>query len=114
MDCIAQIIRPVFFALAWLGDEEFLRYADTIRQDGIDQACLTHKGFLWLSAVADPIYQAPPFSTDETNVVSFAPVENLSPSAIEDRKLVINQLRYALRSGDSIAITKVVTHILHH
>lgn len=35
-----------FFALVWLGDEEFLRYTGTIRQDGIDQACLTHKGFL--------------------------------------------------------------------
>jgi len=103
-----------FFALVWLGDEEFLRYADTIRQDGIDQACLTHKGFLRLSAVADPIYQAPTYSADDTNVVSIAPAENLSPSVVEDRKLVINQLRYALRSGDSIAITKVVSHILHY
>jgi len=81
-----------FFALVWLGDEEFLRYTDTIRQDGIDQACLTHKGFLGLSAVADPIYEAPTYSADETNVVSIAPAENLSPSVVEDRKLVINQL----------------------
>jgi hypothetical protein len=102
-----------FFALVWLGDEEFLRYADTIRQDGIDQACLTHKGFLRLSVVADPIYEAPTYSADESNVVSIAPAENLSPSVVEDRKLVINQLRHALRSGDSIAITKVVSHILH-
>jgi hypothetical protein len=64
--------------------------------------------------VADPIYQSPTYSADETNVVSIAPAENLSPSVVEDRKLVINQLRYALRSGDSIAITKVVSHILHH
>ena len=103
-----------FFALVWLGDEEFLRYADTIRQDGIDQACLTHKGFLKLSAVADPIYVAPTYSVEESNIVSIAPAENLSPSVVEDRKLVINQLRQALGSGDSIAITKVVSHILHH
>ena len=37
----------------------------------------------------------------------------LSPSLVEDQKLVINQLRKALRSGDSIAIKKVVSHILH-
>jgi len=35
------------------------------------------------------------------------------PSVVEDHMLVINQLRHALRSGDSIAITKVVRHILH-
>jgi hypothetical protein len=103
-----------YYALIWLGEEEFLRYSDTIRQDGIDQVILTHKAFLKLTAVADPIYVAPAFRTDETNVVSIAPAADLSPSVVEDRKLVINQLRTALRSGDSIAISKVVTYILQH
>ncbi len=103
-----------FYSLIWLGEESFLRYADTIRQDGIDQAILTHKAFLKLTAVAEPIYVAPTFRTDESNVVSLTPSENLSPSVIEERKLVINQLRSALRSRDSIAISKVVTYILRH
>ncbi len=104
-----------FFALIWLADEGFLRYTDAIRQDGIDQATLTNKAFMKLTEPAEPIYIHPVLLTDESeesNVISLAPLEKLSPSLIEDQKLVINQLRQALASGDSIAITKVVQHIL--
>jgi hypothetical protein len=105
-----------FFALIWLADEGFLRYSDTIRQDGIDQAALTNKAFMRLTQPVERIYVEPVYlpdeGPDESNVVNIAPVENLSPSIIEDQKLVINQLRFALRSEDSIAIAKVVQHIL--
>ena len=103
-----------FFAILWLADEDFIRYEDTIRQDGVDQAVLTHKAFLKLTSASDPIYKATLYQSDESNVVSLVQeAEDLSPSVIEDQKLVINQLRQALRSGDSIAINKVVNHILH-
>lgn len=102
-----------FYAILWLADEEYLRFSDTIRQDGVDQAVLTHKAFLKLTEVAEPIYTATVYETDESNIVSIVqPHESRSPSVIEDHKLVINQLRRALKSGDSIAVTKVVTHIL--
>jgi hypothetical protein len=101
-----------FFALLWLADEGYLRYTDTIRQDGIDQATLTHKAFLKLTQVSEPIYREVAMRSDDSNVVNLQPAEDLSPSLQEDRKLVINQLRVALRSGSSIAITKVVNHIL--
>ena len=101
-----------FFALVWLADEGYIRYSDTIRQDGIDQAAPTHKAFLRLTQISDPIYMAPVYKVDESNLVRIAPTEEPSPSMVEDQKLVINQLRNALRSGDSIAINKVVLHIL--
>lgn len=102
-----------FFAMIWLAEENYLRYADTIRQDGIDQACLTHKAFLRLTEVSGPLYTESGDSS-ESNVVSLVPEqdENLTPSVVEERQLVINQLRRALRSGSSIAVTKVVKHIL--
>jgi len=55
------------------------------------------------------------YQTDDSNIVSIVQPEevSMSPSVIEDQKLVINQLRGALRSKDSIAINKVVRHILH-
>ena len=101
-----------FYALLWLEEEGYIRYADTIRQDGVDQACLTHKAFLKLSAISEPIY-IEPIVVDDANVVRLAPMQNLSPSVIEERKLVINQLRGALRSGSSLAVNKVVRHILY-
>ena len=104
-----------FFAMLWLADEQYIRYVDTIRQDGVDQAVLTHKAFLKLTQVSDPIYQATVYQTDDSHVVGTTQTEEAGspPSVIEDHMLVINQLRHALRSGDSIAIAKVVRHILH-
>ena len=104
-----------FFAMLWLADEQYIRYMDTIRQDGVDQAVLTHKAFLKLTQVSEPIYQATIDQTEEANLISVPQTVDpgSSSSVIEDQMLVINQLRHALRSGDSIAIAKVVRHILH-
>ena len=104
-----------FFTILWLADEQYIRYMDTIRQDGVDQAVLTHKAFLKLTQVSEPIYQATIDQTEEADLISVPQTldPDLSPSVIEDHMLVINQLRHALRSGDSIAIAKVVRHILH-
>ena len=104
-----------FFAMLWLADEQYIRHMDTIRQDGVDQAVLTHKAFLKLTQVSDPIYQATVYQTDDSHVVGTTQTEQAGspPSVVEDHMLVINQLRHALKSGDSIAIAKVVRHILH-
>ena len=101
-----------FFSLIWLSDEGYLRYSDEIRQDGIDQAILTHKAFLRLSEISDPIYIDPSPSPEGQNILRLKVLEDPSPSIKEDQKLVINQLRSALKSGSSIAISKVVLHIL--
>lgn len=103
-----------FFAMLWLADEKYIRYIDTIRQDGVDQTVLTHKAFLRLTEVTEPIYQANGHTKDDSNIVSIVQTEEagVPPSVIEDQKLVINQLRTALRSGESIAINKVVRYIL--
>lgn len=103
-----------FFAMLWLADEGFIKYADTIRQDGIDQAFLTHRAFLILTQATDnPINEPSAANSDSgSNVVSLQPAEDISPSLMEERKLIISQLRDALRSGSSIEINKVVNHIL--
>ncbi|MEM7363264.1 MAG: hypothetical protein AAF525_04525 [Pseudomonadota bacterium] len=102
-----------FFALIWLADEGYLRYVSTIRQDGIDQACLTHKAFMILTEATDPIYTEG--APDPSNVVSISGRESqLPPSVAEEQRLVINQLRNALKSGSSIAVTRVVRHILQN
>ena len=103
-----------YFAMLWLADEGYIKYADTIRQDGIDQAFLTHKAFLILTHASDTMINETLDSHPEagSNVVSLQLADEISPSLREEKKLVINQLRDALRSGSSIAVTKVVKHIL--
>lgn len=104
-----------FYALLWLEEEGYMRYADVIRQDGVDQASLTQKAFLKLTEAADPIYSEPSIEAQESNnIISLQPREEPSPSILEERMLVINQLRTALRNGSSIAITKIVHHVLRN
>lgn len=100
-----------FYAMLWLQEEGYVRYADTIRQDGIDQATLTRKAFLKLSAVAAPIYTEPVHEEDKSE--QNADEAGLSPSLLEDRMLVINQLRRTLKRKSSIATGKVIQHILN-
>lgn len=104
-----------FFAMLWLADEGFIKYADTIRQDGIDQAFLTHRAFLILTQPTELMINEFLQQSDQDSsgkVVSIQSAEEISPSLQEEKKMVISQLRDALRSGSSIAINKVVDHIL--
>ena len=96
-------------ALLWLEEEGFLRYETAIRQDGIDQAALTHKGFMRLSRTAETINHNPLSSGTENTGED---TQELPPSVVEDRMVIVNQLRAALRSGSSIALNKVVQYIL--
>ena len=98
-----------FYAMLWLQEEGYLRYSDSIRQDGIDQATLTLRAFMKLSAIAEPIYIEPLLDDEELREEE---PDGLSPSVLEDRMLVINQLRRSLDNRSSIAIGKVIQHIL--
>ena len=90
-----------FFAMLWLADEHYIRYVDTIRQDGVDQAVLTHKAFLKLTRVSEPIYQTTTYQIEKPDVPRIPQTESdgSSPSVIENHRLVINQRRRALLSG---------------
>ena len=90
-----------FSAMVWLGEENFLRYEAPIRQEALDQAVLTEKGFLLLSSRSE-------ISTmlDENDS------DNLPPSVMAASHTNIAQLRRALESGSSIIIGQCVQHLL--
>lgn len=87
-----------FGALLWLAEEGFLRYVDTIRQEALDQAVLTHKAFVRLSAPADAATE------------SFQPEPDPSlPSAVRnDLSSHIHLIRSALKSRSSVRISQVM------
>jgi hypothetical protein len=99
-----------FHAMLWLEEEGYLRYVNTIRQDGIDQSALTHKGFMKLSRTAPDICRSN--VSAEVIEISTGQPHQLPPSVIEDRMIIVNQLRGAIRSGSSISVNKVVQYIL--
>lgn len=75
-----------FSAMLWLADENYLRYEETIRQEALDQAVLSQRGFLMLSARS---------TLQEHN-----------------GKLNIDILRKALKARDSNAVEKIVQSML--
>lgn len=89
-----------FGALLWLAEEGLLRYVDTIRQEALDQAVLTHKAFVRLSSPASEALadEAGPEVTDE----------RLPSSVRQDLSTHIHLIRSALRGGSSARISHVL------
>lgn len=82
-----------FSTLLWLGDEGYLRYTETLRQEGLDQAVLSGRGLrLLCSRSAMPWLD---------------PEQAASPG---DSHVV--QLRRALASGSSTQLQQTVQHLL--
>jgi len=89
-----------FATMLWLGDEGYLRFDGVIRQEAVDQAVLTHKSFVILSAPSDVVV-----STDDE-------LACLPASVRSEHLSNINQLRVALARRSSEAIAIVVRSLL--
>lgn len=86
--------QACFSSFLWLADSGYLSFDDTIRQEAIDQACLSHRAFTLLSAPAQDL---------QTDADSSA----LNRSQLRN----INQLRQHLKSGDSYALEEFMQRI---
>ncbi len=91
-----------FGALLWLQEEGLLRYVDTIRQEALDQAVLSHAAFVRLSAPA-------PASLNQLVAPPPQPTEGHLPASIQqDLSTYIHLIRTALKSGHSGRISQIV------
>src|SRR5690606_7657557 len=89
--------QACFACMLWLADEGYLRFVDTIRQEAIDQAVLTHKGFILLSTIAPTVAEE-----DST----------LPPSVAEERHTHISHLRKLLAEGSSTQLARHMHRLL--
>ncbi len=89
-----------FGTMIWLGEHDYLRYDDTLKQEAIDQAVLSEKGFILLSSR----------STLEMGEESHD--DDIPPSIMEHSRSNIAQLRNAVKSGSSIMIRQCVHYQL--
>lgn len=83
-------------AMLWLAEQGYLSFESTIRQEAIDQAVLTHKGFTLLNSRCE-------LDSDQA-VVAAALMEQSSSN--------INQLRRALKSRSSTALEQTMQYLL--
>lgn len=87
-----------FSTLLWLGEEGFIRYADTIRQDAVDQVTLTGRCFTALISPAAGV-----LSGQDSDLPTYLQLEQSTH---------IHRLRAALKERDSIAIRTAMVELL--
>lgn len=86
--------------MLWLAEEGYIRYVDTIYQEGIDQAVLTHRSFVLLTGVS--------------NLRLREPAPDIPPGVKHEQLMLVEQMRAALRSRSSERITAVARYFLSH
>ena len=90
-----------FSAMVWLAEVGYISFTETIREEALDQAVLTQRGFLILSSRSE-IELGIADESDNT----------LPPSVMERSMTNIMQIRRALQEGSSIFIQQVMHHLL--
>lgn len=84
--------------MLWLAEEGYLRYEAMVYQDGIDQAVLSGRAFTLMSSLSDVRYEDP------------APT---LPDAVAVEKMtLVEQMRAAVRSGESRKTTAIMRYFL--
>ena len=93
-------------AMLWLAQAGYLKYADTVRQEAIDQAVLSHKGFTLLSAPC----------ADEASLAlisKLTSIDGLPPSVQQERFSNINVMRQLVREATSGDIRQFMIHLMN-
>jgi len=91
--------QACFAAFLWLADEGFLRYESTIGFDAVDQAVITEKCFLRLSA------QTPSKLADTLDA------NDLPPAVLRQRLSLAQQMRSAISERDAERILQLCRHL---
>jgi len=98
-----------FSTMTWLAQAGYLSYSETVQQEAIDQAVLTHKSFTLLTTRATFVG-----SNDAESAGSMGERQQttLPPSVQAARQSNIYRLRSALKSGASHEINQAVQQLL--
>lgn len=97
-----------FSTMTWLEQAGYISYSETIQQEAIDQAFLTHKSFTLLTTRA--IFSPEEPASDEVMIDTHQSI--LPPSVQAARQSNIHRLRTALKSNASHEINRVVQQLL--
>lgn len=89
-----------FSAMVWLAEQGYIHFHETIREEALDQAVLSQRGFLLLSSRSELKLGLPEDDCD------------LPPSVMEHSMTNITQIRQALRARSSIMMQQVMHYLL--
>lgn len=95
--------QACFATMVWLGEEGYIRYENTMRQDAVDQAVLSGKCF---AALVSP---APP---DADELAEAREEPDLPPSVKAEHASIVYHLQKALKRRSSVAIRQAFMPLL--
>ena len=90
--------QACFGTLLWLGEENYLRFEDTVRNEAIDQAVLTGRAFTLLSSPADT-----PNLADNADLPELIRLEQSTH---------IHQIKSALKNRSSIELRRTMLALM--
>jgi hypothetical protein len=93
--------QSCFSAMVWLADAGYVQFSESIREEALDQAVLSQKGFLLLSTRSEIELGI----ADEVE-------DSLPPSVMEKSMTNVTQIRRAVGEGSSIFIQQVMHYLL--
>lgn len=85
-------------AMLWLAEEGYLRYQSTIFQEGIEQAVLTNRALVLLTALSELRFDSPDPA--------------LPPTVQREKATLAEQLLQAIKARDSAKTTALVRYLL--
>jgi hypothetical protein len=94
--------QSCFSAMTWMAEAGYISFTETIREEALDQAVLTQRGFLLLSSRTELELGMPEDEKDD----------GLPPSVMERSHTNVTQIRRALKAGSSIVIQQVMHYLL--
>lgn len=90
--------QACFHTMMWLGSSDYVRYEQLVRQEALDQAVLSHRGFLVLNAVL------PPTATARADTES-------SGQVLKEEFLAIHRIRQELKEGTSFSLADTMRRL---
>jgi hypothetical protein len=96
----SQRYRSCFSAMVWLAEHGYIDFSEAVREEALDQAVLTQRGFLMLS------------SRSELELGMADQDDALPPSVMERSMTNVAQVRRALRENSSIMLQHVMHYLL--
>lgn len=90
--------QACFSTMVWLADAGLLRFIDVINKEAVDQAVLTHRALTLLTTRSEIRFQSEQ--------------EPMSPSVADEHASHVHQLRFAVKTGASFTIRRIMQHLL--
>ncbi len=105
--------QSCFATMIWLAEAGYIQYATTIRQEALDQACLTHLGFLLLSSIRpQPGKLALKSEEYPENVHKIPGYNGKKEKTPATKKTYVQHLRNEIKSGSSLTLETLILDLL--